>query len=131
MPCREIAKCVSLPAWTITSRSRFASISWSRRSTAWRCAMAADMSTNHAPAVRPARRRASTGTISASVAEAIAIARDFARAGQHAQAVDIVSDALAQANSDADASLSLLELRAESLVAAGEMDRALGDAEAM
>jgi tetratricopeptide (TPR) repeat protein len=67
----------------------------------------------------------------APASEAIANARDLARAGQHAQAVDIVSKALPHVKSDADASLALLEMRAESLTALGEVDRALTDAKAM
>ncbi len=93
--------------------------------------MPADMATGHAPARRPTRRRAGVAAPRVSADEAIATARDLARAGQHAQAVDAVSKALAHVKPDVDASLSLLELRAESLSAIGEVDRALADAEAM
>ena len=93
--------------------------------------MTADTAGNPARAARPGRRRARAAAPRAAAPEAIAVARDLAQAGQHAQAVDIASSALAHAKSDADASLALLELRAESLVAQGEVDRALADAKAM
>src|SRR6185369_1158492 len=93
--------------------------------------MTAHTAGNPALAARSRRRRARTATPRAAAPEAIAVARDLAQAGRHAQAVDISSSALGHAKPDADASLALLELRAESLTALGEVDRALADAKAM
>ena len=92
--------------------------------------MADDMAVGQSPAQRPGRRR-TKATPRGQASVAVGIARDLAWTGQHAQAVGIVSDALPHASSDPDASLALLEVRAESLVALGEMDRAFADAEAM
>ncbi len=60
-------------------------------------------------AARPARRRGVAATSRTSAAEAVTAARDLARAGQHAQAIDLVSSALANAKSDADDALALLD----------------------
>jgi GAF domain-containing protein/DNA-binding response OmpR family regulator/tetratricopeptide (TPR) repeat protein len=65
-----------------------------------------------------------------AAAEAIAAARDLAWGGQHAQAVEIATSALAKHGDDAD-SLALLELRVESLIAQAEIERARADVDAM
>jgi len=93
--------------------------------------MPADKVKSPAASARPARGRKRAAPHRASVAEAIGAARDLAWAGQHRQAVDIVTNALAHAKSDADTSIALLALRAESHAALGEMDHALADAKAM
>ena len=66
-----------------------------------------------------------------SSVDAIAAARDLAWAGQHASAIDVVTAALPRTDIDDAGRLGLLELRAESLSAQGEVDRALADAETM
>ncbi len=93
--------------------------------------MPGDATTNHVPAARPGRRQASATAPRASAPDAVAVVRDLARAGQHAQAVDIVTVALIAPGGDEYTHLALLELRAESLTAQGEVDRALTDAKAM
>ncbi|HET7033661.1 MAG TPA: hypothetical protein VFJ48_11090, partial [Casimicrobiaceae bacterium] len=65
------------------------------------------------------------------MAKAIAAARDFAWSGQHARTIDVATDALAANDSTDESRIALLELRAESLTAQGDIDRALDDAEAM
>ena len=62
-------------------------------------------------------------------AESLAIA-ELARAGRHEQAVQAASTALAAPGSAAQR-CRLLDLRAESLMAMGDLDRALADAQAM
>src|SRR6185369_7774219 len=127
MRCKVTGRCASLPAWTTTLPSRSASTSWSIRSRTCLHAMADDMAVGQSPAQRPGRRR-TKATPRGQASVAVGIARDLAWTGQHAQAVGIVSEALPHASSDPDASLALLEVRAESLVALGEMDRAFADA---
>jgi hypothetical protein len=63
--------------------------------------------------------------------DAITAARDLAWAGQHASAIDVATAALAAGAGEDGPRLGLLELRAESLSAQGEVDRALADAETM
>ena len=58
-------------------------------------------------------------------------AREMAWAGQHAAAIDCVTRALPAVARDAELRIALLDLRAESLVAQGDVDRALDDAKAM
>ncbi|HLW13097.1 MAG TPA: GAF domain-containing protein [Casimicrobiaceae bacterium] len=58
-------------------------------------------------------------------------AREMAWAGQHAAAIDCVTRALPAAARDAELRIALLDLRTESLVAQGDVDRALDDANAM
>ena len=65
-----------------------------------------------------------------AAAEAIAAARDLAWGGQHAQAVEMATSALAKHGDEAD-SLVLLELRVESLIAQAEIERARADVDAM
>ena len=96
-----------------------------------RHAMSAEMAGTPKPAKRAARRRAPVAAPRAPSSDAISSARDLARAGQHQQAVDVLSKALQRAAAVEDDSLALLELRAESLAALGEMDRAMADAETM
>ena len=82
-------------------------------------------------ATRRAREPSRTHAPIGSAANAITAARDLAWAGQHAPAIDIVTAALTAKGCDDVARLALLELRAESLTAHGEVDRALADAKAM
>ena len=77
----------------------------------------------------PLRARTLVGADSS--VDAIAAARDLAWAGQHASAIDVVTAALPRTDIDDAGRLGLLELRAESLSAQGEVDRALADAETM
>jgi GAF domain-containing protein/CheY-like chemotaxis protein/tetratricopeptide (TPR) repeat protein len=56
---------------------------------------------------------------------------DLQWAGQHAQAVERATAALAEAGLDVGNRLDLLDLRAESFIAQGDLDRASGDADAM
>ena len=56
---------------------------------------------------------------------------DSAWAGQHVQAVALADDALAQSPADAAQRIELLDRRADSLMALGESDRALADAQQM
>jgi GAF domain-containing protein/CheY-like chemotaxis protein len=65
------------------------------------------------------------------LSDELVLARDLAWTGQHAQAVDVLSQAIECAQADDEMSLALLEARAESLVMLGEMNRALADADAM
>ncbi len=57
--------------------------------------------------------------------------RDLAWAGQHAQAIELATTALATAGTNAALKLDLLDLRAESLVALGDTERAGADAATM
>ena len=97
----------------------------------WLHATIAEMAKNNKPAAPRARRPQGADVPSASAAEAVTAARDLAWTGQHAQAIEAVSAALAAPGCDDDVRLALLELRAESRTAQGEMDRARDDAEAM
>ncbi len=56
---------------------------------------------------------------------------DLAWTGQHAQAIEVATAALAAAGADIALRIDLLDLRAESFVALGELDRASADAAAM
>ena len=56
---------------------------------------------------------------------------DLARAGQHAKAIELATTAFAAPRLSVASQIDLLELRAESFIALGEMDRAFADAEAM
>ncbi|HWZ74102.1 MAG TPA: GAF domain-containing protein [Casimicrobiaceae bacterium] len=56
---------------------------------------------------------------------------DLAWAGQHAQAVDLATEALAANGLSAGSRLDLLDLRAESFIAQGDLERAGADANAM
>ena len=56
---------------------------------------------------------------------------DLAWAGQHAQAIELATAALATAGLSAGNRLDLLDLRAESFIAQGDLDRASADAVAM
>ena len=58
-------------------------------------------------------------------------ARDMAWAGQHAQAIELATEALAAIGLSTQSRLDLLDLRAESYVALGKLDLAAGDAAAM
>ena len=57
--------------------------------------------------------------------------RDLAWAGQHAQAVEVATAALAVPGLGVGSQLDLLDLRAESFIAQGNLERASADAEAM
>jgi tetratricopeptide (TPR) repeat protein len=57
--------------------------------------------------------------------------RDLAWAGQHAQAIELATAALAAARLSVASRLDLLDLRAESWIASGKLDRAAQDAAAM
>ncbi len=56
---------------------------------------------------------------------------DIARSGQHAQAIEVATAVLGAAGLDVAARLDLLDLRAESFVALGDLDGARRDATAM
>src|SRR5256885_965584 len=56
---------------------------------------------------------------------------DLAWAGQHAKAIELATASLAENNLDPAARLTLLDLRAESYVAQGDLSRAGADAAAM
>ncbi len=88
------------------------------------------MPRNNKPAAPHAPRRVGAKVKSSVAAEAIAAARDLAFAGQHAQAIERATSALARRCDDA-ARLALLELRVESLIAQGEVERARADVDAM
>ena len=55
----------------------------------------------------------------------------LARAGKHAKAIELATTALAAAGLTVARKLDLLDLRAESFIALGELDRAASDADAM
>src|SRR6266568_4725844 len=57
--------------------------------------------------------------------------RDLAWAGQHAQAIELATEALAAIGLSTQSRLDLLDLRAESYVALGKLDLAAEDAAAM
>ena len=80
---------------------------------------------------RPARRRTLATPARKTSADALPAALDLARAGQHQQAIDVLSAALTRKRSSDETAFDLRELRAESLVALGEVERALADAVAM
>jgi tetratricopeptide (TPR) repeat protein len=81
-------------------------------------------------ALRRARAPAPPSTSSA-VAEALEEARELSWSGQHAAAIEVATAALAVSDCDDASRIGLLESRAESLTARGDVDRALEDAEAM
>src|SRR5437588_9109222 len=56
---------------------------------------------------------------------------DLAWAGQHAQAIELATTALATAGLSAGTRLDLLDLRAESFIAQGDSEQASADADAM
>ncbi|HEX8012789.1 MAG TPA: GAF domain-containing protein [Casimicrobiaceae bacterium] len=56
---------------------------------------------------------------------------ELAWAGQHAQAIELATEALATTGLSVGIRLDLLDLRAESFIARGDLDRARGDAAAM
>ena len=64
----------------------------------------------------------------ASTAERVS---DLAWAGQHAQAIELATAALATPGSSVGSRLDLLDLRAESYIAVGKLDLAAADATAM
>jgi len=66
-----------------------------------------------------------------SAADDIAAARDLAWAGRHEEAIAAASAALQRKTLASDARMTLLDLRAESFIAAGELERAAADAQAM
>jgi tetratricopeptide (TPR) repeat protein len=72
--------------------------------------------------VQPGARRTATTT------ERVG---DLAWAGQHAQAIELATAALAAPGLSAGARLDLLDLRGESFIAQGDLDRAAADADAM
>ncbi|MEQ1807166.1 MAG: hypothetical protein ABL900_17450, partial [Burkholderiaceae bacterium] len=83
---------------------------------------------------RPAARPDEAAELSQGRAQLIAQVKDLAWAGRHRAAIDLAGTALApdaSAPFDADARLDLLDLRAESLVAQGELAQAAADAAAM
>jgi signal transduction histidine kinase/CheY-like chemotaxis protein/tetratricopeptide (TPR) repeat protein len=78
---------------------------------------------------KPRRSRKASGA--AEPASVIAIAREWAWTGQHERAIDACSAALSAIGLSAPDRLALLDLRAESHVALGHLDRAGADAQAM
>src|SRR5258705_2287570 len=82
-------------------------------------------------ATRRAREPSRTQVPFDSTVNTITAARDLAWAGQHAPVIDIATVALLAQGCDDVARLALLELRAESLTAQGDVDRALADAKSM
>ena len=97
----------------------------------WRHASIAEMAKKNKLAAPRARRSNAASAPSLSAAEAVKAARDLAWTGQHAQAIEAASTALAAPACDDASRLALLDLRVESFVAQGEVDRAREDAEAM
>ncbi len=84
----------------------------------------------------PRKKKAPRGTRTARPRAAkpvstVARVRDLACAGQHAQAIELATTALAATRISASSKLDLLDLRAESYIAQGELDRAAKDAAAM
>ncbi len=92
--------------------------------------MPADLAKNRSPTARPARRRTRAAAPHVSAADAVATARDLAWVGQHTRAIDVATTALVEAE-HVELRLALLDVRAESLVAQGEMTRARQDADEM
>src|SRR5450755_33408 len=79
---------------------------------------------------RPRARRA-TPSRAVKAAPASERVSDLARAGQHAHAIELATSALAAAGPGTHARLDLLDLRAESFIALGDLSRARADADAM
>jgi GAF domain-containing protein/CheY-like chemotaxis protein/tetratricopeptide (TPR) repeat protein len=77
------------------------------------------------------RVRRATPSRSAKAAPASERVSDLARAGQHAHAIELATSALAAAGPGTAARLDLLDLRAESFIALGDLTRAKADADAM
>ena len=83
---------------------------------------------------RPARkpdRAPGHGASPADESVSIRQVADLAWAGQHARAVEVATAALADAALSSAQKLDLLDLRSESYVALGDLDRAAADAAAM
>ncbi len=79
---------------------------------------------------RSVRRPGRAAAAPVSPEAAVAAARDLAWIGQHSQAIDAATAALAAAEDDT-LRLALLDVRAQSFIAQGEMTRARQDADAM
>jgi hypothetical protein len=77
------------------------------------------------------RRKLKAQARTAGPASTIERVRDLAWAAQHAQAVELATTALAQTGVSAARRLDLLDLRAETFIAQGDLDRAAEDAAAM
>ncbi len=75
--------------------------------------------------------RSATPSRPAKTASAATQISDLARAGRHADAIELATSALAAAGSSASVKLDLLDLRAESFIASGDLKRAGKDADAM
>ena len=95
------------------------------------------MATGKRPAAPAARRPARRPVVASAVARGAsgagpyARAIELARAGRHDEAVQALTAALASAGLSAEQQVALLELRAESHIAIGALDRADADAQAM
>src|SRR4029453_1883957 len=86
------------------------------------------------PASPTKRKRTVRPVAPAAATKAPSIAQqvgDLAWAGQHAQAIEVASAALGKTNLSAGSRLDLLDLRAESYLAQGELARASDDTQAM
>ncbi len=79
---------------------------------------------------RDASRRISREAVT-SVADAISRAHAMAWAGQHAEAIALCTEALGATRIKVALRMNLLDLRAESYIALGNLDRAVDDAAAM
>ncbi len=77
------------------------------------------------------RRRTEARTAPGAPPPAAAQIADLAWAGQHAKAIELATSALAAARLPVARKLDLLDLRSESHIAQGELDRASADAAAM
>ena len=86
----------------------------------------ADSQKKRTPRARRAMPSRAAGTAPAS--ERVS---DLSRAGQHAHAIELATSALAAAGPGIAARIDLLDLRAESFIALGDLMRARADADAM
>ena len=88
--------------------------------------MAAGEKPRHAGKTKPARSRAARPS-----SKAVGAARDLARSGRHELAIETCGAALDDASLSVADRLELLDLRAESFIAIGDLVRAEADASAM
>ena len=80
---------------------------------------------------KPAARRSAATAVVDDLPAPMNRIRDLACAGRHAAAIELASAALGATDVGAGARLELLERRAESLMAEGDLKRAGADAAAM
>src|SRR6185437_4566568 len=88
---------------------------------------------NAMPATTKKKSKSTVPRVARNASDALSAerVREFAGAGQHAGAIELATTALAATGLPVAEQLTLLELRAESFIALGKLDRAAADAASM